>query len=107
METRVHRVLDAADVGRIAGAYHAWRGKNGKHEDVAGFAMSAPLAEIQKHGYVLTPGRYVGAEDVEDDGEGFEVKMKRLATTLRQQQGEGAKLDAAIAANLTELGYGR
>jgi type I restriction enzyme M protein len=106
METRVHRVLDASDVQRIAGAYHGWRSKDGKHEDVPGFAKSAPLAEIQKHGHVLTPGRYVGAEDVEDDGEGFEAKMRRLATTLRQQQAEAAKLDAAIAANLSELGYG-
>ncbi len=69
--------------------------------------MSAPLAEIRKHGYVLTPGRYVGAEDVEDDGEGFEVKMQRLTATLRQQQAEAGKLDAAIAANLKELGYGK
>jgi type I restriction enzyme M protein len=107
METRVHRVLDASDVQRIAGAYHGWRSKDGKHEDVPGFAKSAPLAEIQKHGHVLTPGRYVGAEDVEDDGEGFEAKMQRLATTLRQQQAEAAKLDAAIAANLKELGYGQ
>ncbi len=83
------------------------RGKTGAHENVAGFAMSAQLAEIQKHGYVLTPGRYVGAEDVEDDGDGFEVKRKQLAGTLRQQQAEAVKLDAAIAANLTELGYGK
>jgi type I restriction enzyme M protein len=56
---------------------------------------------------VLTPGRYVGAEDVKDDGEGFEVKMNRLAVTLRQQQTDAARLDAAIAANMAELGYGR
>jgi type I restriction enzyme M protein len=55
---------------------------------------------------VLTPGRYVGAEAVEDDGELFEEKMQRLAATLREQQAEGAKLDAAIAVNLKELGYG-
>jgi type I restriction enzyme M protein len=55
---------------------------------------------------VLTPGRYVGAEEVEDDGELFEHKMKQLAATLRNQTDEAAKLDAAIAANLKELGYG-
>ena len=55
---------------------------------------------------MLTPGRYVGAEEVEDDGEPFEEKMKRLTATLREQQAEAAKLDAAIAANLKELGYG-
>ena len=55
---------------------------------------------------MLTPGRYVGAEAVEDDGEPFEKKMARLAATLRQQQAEAARLDATIAANLKELGYG-
>ena len=60
----------------------------------------------QAGGHVLTPGRYVGAEATEDDGEPFEEKMNRLAATLREQQAEGAKLDVAIAANLKELGYG-
>jgi type I restriction enzyme M protein len=55
---------------------------------------------------VLTPGRYVGAEAQEDDGEPFEEKMKRLTATLRAQQAEAVKLDATIAANLKELGYG-
>ena len=62
--------------------------------------------DIRKHGHVLTPGRYVGAEAAEDDGEPFEEKMKRLTATLREQQTEAARLDAAIAANLKELGYG-
>jgi len=64
------------------------------------------LDEIRKHGHVLTPGRYVGAEAVEDDGEPFDEKMKRLTATLREQQAEAAKLDEAIAANLKGLGYG-
>ncbi len=71
-----------------------------------GFCKSAPLDEVRKHGHVLTPGRYVGAEAQEDDGEPFEEKMRRLTATLREQQAEAAKLDAAIAANLKELGYG-
>ncbi len=70
-----------------------------------GFCKAAKLDDIRKHGHVLTPGRYVGAEEVEDDGEPFEEKMKRLAATLREQQADAAKLDAAIAANLKELGY--
>ena len=78
----------------------------GEYEDVPGFCKAATLDEIRKHGHVLTPGRYVGAEEVEDDGEPFEEKMQRLAATLREQQAEAAKLDAAIAANLKELGYG-
>jgi type I restriction-modification system DNA methylase subunit len=77
-----------------------------EYADVPGFCKSAPLDEVRKHGHVLTPGRYVGAEAQEDDGEPFEEKMKRLTATLREQQAEAAKLDAAIAANLKELGYG-
>ena len=61
---------------------------------------------MRKHGRGLTPGRYVGAEAHEDDGEPFEEKMKRLVATLWGQQAEAARLDAAIAANLRELGYG-
>jgi type I restriction enzyme M protein len=76
------------------------------YQDIPGYCKSATLEEIRKHGHVLTPGRYVGAEEIEDDGEPFDEKMKRLATTLREQQTDGAKLDAAIAKNLKELGYG-
>jgi type I restriction enzyme M protein len=76
------------------------------YTDVPGFCKSAALDEVRKHGHVLTPGRYVGAEAAEDDGEPFEDKMKRLAETLHEQQKEAAKLDAAIAANLKGLGYG-
>ena len=104
---RVHRELTLGDIEKIAGTYHAWRGdpQAGNYADVPGFCKSATLEEIRKHGYVLTPGRYVGAAAVEDDGEPFEEKMKRLTATLRQQQAEAAKLDAAIAANLRELGF--
>ncbi len=105
---RVHRELSDEDVAKIAGTYHAWRGdKNaGAYADVPGFCKATKLDDIRKHGHVLTPGRYVGAEDVEDDGEPFNEKMKRLTTTLRDQLAEAAKLDAAIAANLKEIGYG-
>ncbi len=108
MVDRVHRELGEADIGKIAGTYHAWRGDKdaGEYEDVPGFCKSASLEDIRKHGHVLTPGRYVGAAAAEADGEPFEEKMKRLTATLREQQAEGAKLDAAIAANLKELGYG-
>ncbi|MFO0894785.1 MAG: class I SAM-dependent DNA methyltransferase [Phycisphaerales bacterium] len=104
---RTHRELTDEDLAKIAGAYHAWRGDKdaGKYADLPGFCMSAKLEDIRKHGHVLTPGRYVGAEAQEDDGEPFEEKMRRLAATLREQQAEAAKLDAAIAANLRDLGY--
>ena len=105
---RVHRELSDEDVAKIAGTYHAWRGDKdaGDYADVPGFCKATKLDDIRKHGHVLTPGRYVGAEEVEDDGEPFEEKMKRLTATLREQTAEAAKLDAAIAANLKELGYG-
>ena len=76
------------------------------YADIPGFCKSATLDDIRKHGHVLTPGRYVGAEAVEDDGEPFADKMQRLAATLREQQKEAAKLDVAIAANLQHLGFG-
>jgi type I restriction enzyme M protein len=73
---------------------------------VPGFCKSASLDDIRKQGHVLTPGRYVGTREAEEDDEPFDEKMRRLVTTLGQQQVEAAKLDAEIAANLRELGYG-
>jgi type I restriction enzyme M protein len=108
MVDRTHRELTDDDIARVTRTYHAWRGEKdaGKYEDVPGFCKSAKIDEIRKHGYILTPGRYVGAEAQADDGEPFDEKMKRLVATLREQQAEAAKLDAAIAANLKDLGYG-
>ena len=105
---RTHRELTDDDIARIANTYHAWRGEKeaGEYADVPGFCKSAPLDEVRKHGHVLTPGRYVGAEAQEIDAEPFDEKMRRLTATLYQQQAEAAKLDVAIAANLRELGYG-
>jgi type I restriction enzyme M protein len=108
MVDRTHRELTDEDIARIARAYHAWRGEEeaGEYNDVPGFCKRATLDEVRKHGYVLTPGRYVGAEAQEDDGEPFEEKMNRLVTQLREQQAEAAKLDAGIARNLKDLGFG-
>jgi type I restriction enzyme M protein len=105
---RVHRELSDQEIAKIAGTYHAWRGDKsaGAYVDVPGFCKTATLDDIRKHGHVLTPGRYVGAAAAEEDDEPFGEKMKRLAATLQEQQKEAAKLDAAIAANLKELGYG-
>lgn len=108
MVDRTHKELTAEDITRIASTYHAWRGEKdvGQYEDVPGFCKSAMLEEIRKHGHVLTPGRYVGAEAQEDDGEPFEDKMKRLTAQLREQMIQARKLDDAINANLKGLGYG-
>ena len=81
------------------------RRERGDYEDVPGFCKSASLEEVCKHGYVLTPGRYVGAEVQEDDGEPFAEKMQRLTAQWREQQAEAVRLDAAIAANLEKLGF--
>jgi type I restriction enzyme M protein len=101
MVDRTHRELADDDVARIADTYHAWRGEKeaGEYEDIPGFCMSAALEEVRKHGHVLTPGRYVGAEAQEDDGEPFEEDMKRLAAMLREQQAEASMLDRAIEAS--------
>ena len=106
MVDRTHRELTGEDIARIAGAYHAWRDGADAYQDVPGFCKSAPLDEVRRHGHVLTPGRYVGAEPQPDDGEPFEAKMRRLVAELEAQQAEGARLDAAIAENLKALGFG-
>ena len=105
---RVHRELTDADIEKIVSTYHAWRGEKGAvvYEDIAGFCKSATTDDIIAHGHVLTPGRYVGAEEVEDDGEPFEEKMSRLVAELQAQFAESAKLEQAIKANLRGLGYG-
>lgn len=107
MVDRTHRELTDEDVARIANTYHAWRGEKeaGEYADIPGFCRSASVEEVSKHAHVLTPGRYVGAAEVEDDDEPFEEKMARLVATLREQQGEATKLDETIAAHLEELGY--
>jgi type I restriction enzyme M protein len=105
MIDRVQRELTPEDIATIAATYHAWRGDKGvtKYEDVAGFCKSTALDEIRSHGYVLTPGRYVGAEEVEDDGEPFEEKLKRLSAKLEEQFAESAKLEKIIRQNLKRL----
>jgi type I restriction enzyme M protein len=125
---RVHRELTDADLQKITSTYHAWRGSRGgaenaekkrtpgseslrasasprEYSDLPGFCKSATTAEIAAHGHVLTPGRYVGAEEVEDDGEPFDEKMSRLVTELESQFAESAKLEKAIRINLKGLGF--
>jgi len=113
---RVHGELTDADLEKIVSTYHAWRGDKpstldsgastpSAYADVPGFCKSATTAEIAAHGHVLTPGRYVGAEEVEDDGEPFEEKMPRLIAELNIQFAESARLEQAIKANLKGLGY--
>jgi type I restriction enzyme M protein len=118
---RVHRELTDEDLERIVSTYHDWRTdqearfqagmKAGiifemrQYADIPGFCKSATTAEIAAHGHVLTPGRYVGAEEVADDGDPFEEKMPRLVAELHAQFAESAKLEQAIKANLSSLGF--
>jgi len=106
MIDRRHRELTDEDVKKISSTYHSWRGENKiKYEDVTGFCKSAKLEEIEKHNYILTPGRYVGIEEVEEDDEAFEEKMKRLTAELSEQMKEGQKLDQEIKKNLESIGF--
>lgn len=108
MVDRTHKELTADDIAEIARTYHAWRGeaKDGSYADMPGFCKAATLAEIKTNDYVLTPGRYVGAAEIEDDGIPFEEKMVDLTQTLYRQMEESNKLDAVIRQNLEALGYG-
>lgn len=105
---RTRRELTDVEVAKIATVYHAWRGEKdaGEYADVPGFSKAASLDEIRKHGHVLTPGRYVGAEAQEDDDEAFAEKMQRLTAQLSEQMARGAELDAVIRKKLGALGYG-
>nr|WP_254214049.1 class I SAM-dependent DNA methyltransferase [Burkholderia multivorans] len=110
MASRVVRVFDDEDIARIASTVHRWRadGEDGADEpyaDVPGFCRSVPVAEIAEHGYVLTPGRYVGAEETDDDDEAFGEKMERLTAELAEQMARGAELDSVIREKLGGLGY--
>jgi type I restriction enzyme M protein len=121
---RVHRELTDEDIAKIVGTYQEWRFDDmtwreeaekagytlpadpGSHySDIPGFCKSATTAEIATHGHVLTPGRYVGAEEVEDDGDPFEQKLPRLVAELHAQFAESAKLEIQIKANLDKLNF--
>lgn len=111
MISRVQRELEDEHIARIADTVAAWRGDvtdgatGTEYQDIPGFCRSVPLAEIAQQGHVLTPGRYVGAEEVEDDEEAFAEKMERLTAKLGEQMTKGAELDALIRQKLGGLGY--
>ncbi|HUV29157.1 MAG TPA: N-6 DNA methylase, partial [Anaerolineales bacterium] len=107
MMDRVHRMLSDEDIGKIAGTYHAWRGEveGVDYEDVPGFCKSATIEEIREHGHILTPGRYVGVEESEEEGEPFEEKMERLTAKLLEQFEESERLEGEIRKNLSRIGF--
>lgn len=132
MISRTQKELSVEDIAQITDTYHSWRSGRGAcandklsmmsdelktqnsdpsthhssaYADVPGYCKSATIKEIKKHDFVLTPGRYVGAAALEDDGIPFEIKMAEQSTTLFSQMKESAKLDEAIRQNLKGLGY--
>ena len=111
MISRVQSELDDAAIARIADTVAAWRGEVEAsatvttYQDVPGFCRSVKLDEIAEHGHVLTPGRYVGAEAVEDDDEAFAERMQRLTQQLGKQMQTGTELDQLIRQKLGGLGY--
>jgi type I restriction enzyme M protein len=105
MISRVQAEFTDEVIARIELTVAAWRGEGGVYEDVAGYCRSVSLAEISTHGHVLTPGRYVGAEEVEDDDEVFADKMQKLTEKLGEQLAKGAELDAMIRQKLGGIGY--
>ena len=100
-------ILSSLWIAQIAGTYHAWHGDvdAGAYADIPGFCKAAALDDIKAKGYVLTPGRYVGAAAVEADSEPFAAKMARLTATLEQQFAESARLEAVIRESLRRVGY--
>ena len=114
MISRTQKEFSEEDIARITGTYHSWRSDKYKpqveatdpvYSDEPGYCKSATLDDIRKHDFVLTPGRYVGAAALEDDGIPFETKMSEMTQTLYQQMEESAKLDKVIRKNLEVLGY--
>lgn len=105
MTDRRHRELTEEELKRITDTYHNWRNKSGKYEDIKGFCKTARLSEVEKNGYALTPGRYVGTDMIEEDDEEFEAKMQRLATELSQQFKESKGLEVKIKENMKKIGY--
>mgnify|MGYP000184988638 FL=1 len=103
MKDRVHRDLADTDIDTITGTYHNWRKGEG-YEDIKGYCKSATIEEIQKHKYALTPGRYVGIRDEEDDGIPFENKMADLSATLKEQMEKEAQLNQEIKDQLSNIG---
>ncbi len=105
LEDRVHRVFDEKDIAKISDTYHEWRKKDSKYKDIKGFCRSATLEDMEKHDFVLTPGRYVGIPDEEDDGIPFEDKMVELTGQLSEQMQKEQEMNEEIKKQLKKVGF--
>lgn len=104
MISRKNKMLSNEDIAKISGTYHNWRNINGAYEDVPGFCKAASLEEVEANNFVLTPGRYVGAEDLEDDGIPFEEKVATITSSLSEQFAKSNELQERIRVNLAKIG---
>lgn len=104
MEDRTHKAFAPEDIEKITETYREWRAKDSKYEDVKGYSKSASIEDIQKNSYVLTPGRYVGIPNVEDDGIPFEEKMKKLREELKEQMDKEVEMNEEIKKQLSKIG---
>lgn len=105
MIDRRHRELTEEDISKISETYHEWRNIDGEYEDIKGFSKSAKIEDIREHEYVLTPGRYVGIEDIEDDGIPFDEKMESMTAELAELFAKSRHLEDEIRKNLGGIGY--
>ena len=105
MVTRRNKAFTDEDIAQISSTYHAWRGEGGEYADIPGFCKAATLEEVRANNYVLMPGRYVGTEEIEDDGVPFEEKMAELTAQLSEQFAKGIELQERIRENLKGMGY--
>ena len=107
MISRKQKELSEKDIAKISDTYHKWRNKEfeTEYKDDAGFCKSANIQEVRKNNYILTPGRYIDFKEAEDDGVGFDDKMKQLTKTLKEQMQKAVSLDNDIKNNLEKIGY--
>jgi type I restriction enzyme M protein len=105
MISRKNRELTEEDITKITDAYHNFKTQNGKYDDIAGFCKVATVDEIKVHDYVLSPGRYVGSEEVEEDDEAFEEKIQRLTAELNEQFTQSHELESKIKENLKKIDH--
>jgi type I restriction enzyme M protein len=105
LKDRVHREFTEEDIAKITATYHNWCKKPEEYEDIKGYCKSAARSEVEKHGFVLTPGRYVGIVDAVDDGIPFEEKIQKLTTTLKEQFAKEELMNEEIKKQLAKIGF--
>lgn len=102
--SRKNKAFTDEDISKISEVYHNWRNKDGDYEDIQGFCESATLKEVEDNNFVLSPGRYVGTEDIEDDGKSFEDKVAVISENLKSHFEQYFQLQERIKQNLKKVG---